>query len=87
MTNIEFNEKYKNYLEDRFYGLAINIPELTKYLDEKFQEYIKIPGFQYSQIKSKFGYVRIYCNLLDAEIRHLENSCQKIIENRNEKTF
>jgi hypothetical protein len=81
MTSKEFNEKYKDFLEPGFYGLAINIPELTEYLDKVFQEYTKNPSFQYSQIKSKFGYIRIYCSLGEGETRHLENKCQEILNN------
>ncbi|NCD06154.1 MAG: hypothetical protein EOL97_08550 [Spirochaetia bacterium] len=67
MTSNEFNLKYKDYIEDRFEGLEIDIPELTNWLDDKFQEFIKIPGFQFAQIKSKFGYGRFYANGLSSE--------------------
>ena len=63
MTNNEFNEKYKDYLEEGHYGLDLNNPSIIKYLDEMFQGLIKIPGFQYSQIKEKFGTSRCYTNL------------------------
>lgn len=59
----EFNEKYKDYLEEGHYGLDIDIEELIVKLDEKFQEYIKTPGFKYSQIKEKFGTARAYTTL------------------------
>lgn len=59
----EFNEKYKEYLEEGHYGLDINSPNIIKYLDELFQDLIKIPGFKYSQIKEKFGSSRFYNNL------------------------
>ena len=67
MTSKEFNLKYKDYIEDRFEGLEIDIPELTNWLDDKFQEFIKIPGFQFAQIKSKFGYGRFYADNLSRE--------------------
>jgi hypothetical protein len=79
MTKEQFNKKYAKYLEERFYGLDIDIPELTDYLDTMFENhYTKIDGFQFSQIKSKFGFIRIYCNLAEGELRRLENACQTI---------
>ena len=56
MTANEFNEKYKEYLEEGHYGLDISTPSIIKYLDEMFQDLIKIPGFKYSQIKEKFSW-------------------------------
>ncbi len=61
MTARQFNEKYKDYLEEGHYGLDIHAESFIVWLDEKFQEFIKKPGFSYSQIKSKFGYGRFYC--------------------------
>ena len=63
MTVNEFNEKYKEYLEEGHYGLDISDPVIIKYLDEIFQGLIKIDGFKYSQIKGKFGMGRFYTNL------------------------
>ena len=61
MTTEEFNKKYSAYLEERFYGLAISHPEVVEYLDKEFEKEIeKNPEFQYSQIKMKFGYPRVY---------------------------
>ena len=58
-----FNEKYKDYLEPRFYGLEIGDPDVIYYLDQEFEKEIKQnPTFQYSQIKLKFGRTVIYCN-------------------------
>ena len=56
MTSFEFNEKYKDYLEQGHYGLAIDIPSVTKFLDGIFSlVLIHLPGFKYSQIKLKFN--------------------------------
>lgn len=63
MTTQEFNEKYKDYLEKDNYGLDISYSSVISYLDGMFQELIKIPGFQYSQIKIKFDSSRFYTNL------------------------
>ena len=61
MTEVEeFNEKYKNYLEEGHYGLAIHSPKVVAYLDDKFKELTSVPGFTFTQIKTKFGDVRFY---------------------------
>ena len=65
MIASEFNEKYKEYLEEGHYGLDISTPSIIKYLDEMFQDLIKIPGFKYSQIKEKFNTSRFYTNLYE----------------------
>lgn len=61
MTTEEFNKKYSAYLEERFYGLDIDHPEVADYLDKEFEKEIeKNPEFQFSQIKMKFGSSRVY---------------------------
>ena len=82
MTENEFNEKYKEYLEEGHYGLAINTPSIIQYLDEIFQGLIKIPGFKYSQIKEKFSTSRFYTNLYE-----LIGKPGLIINNEVEKTL
>jgi hypothetical protein len=67
MTTKEFNEKYSAYLEEGHYGLDFGVPEFVSWLDEKFQSFIQKPGFEYSQIKEKFGMGRFYCKGLTAE--------------------
>lgn len=64
-TYKEFNEKYKDYLEEGHYGMDINEPSVLTYVDQIFNDLIKIPGFQFSQIKTKFGMARVYTNLYD----------------------
>lgn len=63
MNSDQFNQKYSTYLEEGHYGLDIDIPVIVSYLDEIFQELAQIPGFQYSQIKTKFSEGRFYNNL------------------------
>jgi hypothetical protein len=76
----EFNNKYKDYLEKGHYGLAIDIPAVIEYLDKEFQELIKIPGFQYSQIKTKFHWVCFYCdNVPDEKIREITDNIETLI--------
>jgi hypothetical protein len=61
MTPEEFDKKYSSYLEEGHYGLDISHPEVVAYLDKEFgKEIEKNPEFQYSQIKLKFGSVRVY---------------------------
>ena len=67
MTPEQFNEKYKDFLKEGHYGLAIEGEEFVKWLDEKFQEYIKQPGFSYSQIKTKFRSGRFYAEGITEE--------------------
>ena len=62
MTAQEFNEKYSDYLEDRFYGLAIDKESVVNYLDVVFEDLIKIPNFKYQQIKLKFNNASFYSN-------------------------
>lgn len=62
-TSKEFNNKYKKYLEDRFYGLAIDNPKIVKYLDNEFKKEIELnPNFSYQQIKTKFNFICVYAN-------------------------
>ena len=63
MTHSEFNEKYKDYLDKGHYGLDFDIPNITQYLDEVFEQTLtKIPNFKYQQIKLKWGCVCFYTN-------------------------
>jgi len=62
-TSDEFNEKYKDFLEEDNYGMDISIPAVLHYVDQVFQDLIKIDGFKYSQIKTKYGMARVYTNL------------------------
>lgn len=62
-TTTEFNEKYKDYLEEGHYGMDINEPSVITYVDQIFNDLTQIPGFKYQQIKTKFGLARVYTNL------------------------
>ena len=64
-TADEFNEKYKEYIEEGHYGMEIGEPSVLIYVDQIFNDLIKIPGFQFSQIKTKYGMARVYTNLDD----------------------
>ena len=80
MTSTEFNEKYAAYLEDRHYGLDIDIPSVVEYLDEVFQEFIKVPGFSYSQIKLKFNSSRFYCMPNEIPSSDVEREINKLVK-------
>jgi hypothetical protein len=64
-TTKEFNSKYKDYLEEGHYGIDISEPSVLIYVDQIFNDLIKIPGFQFSQIKTKYGMARVYTNLYE----------------------
>jgi hypothetical protein len=64
-TKTEFNEKYKEYIEEGHYGMDIGEPSVLAYVDQIFNDLIKIPEFKFSQIKTKFGLTRVYTNLDD----------------------
>jgi hypothetical protein len=82
MTPTEFNEKYKDFLEEGYYGLSISNDQLTEWLDSKFQEFIQLPNFSYLQIKSKFGMGVFYCQGLTTEqIREVEKKITSFLKN------
>ena len=81
MTQKEFNEKYKDYLEEGHYGLAINDQQIIDYLNIVFQDLIRIPGFKYYQIKTKFNTCRFYTNL-HGILPEIGNIIEFNIENR-----
>lgn len=80
MTTNEFNEKYKDYLEAGHYGLAISIPSVITYLDEKFKDLIQIPDFRYSQIKLKFNSSRFYCSPIGIETSDIEQEIDRLVK-------
>ena len=79
MTHVDFNEKYKNYLEKGHYGIDVGNSDFIEWLDKKFEGFIKKPGFSYSQIKSKFGMGRFYCEgLTREEIDEVDDKISKL---------
>lgn len=81
-TSKEFNEKYKDFLEEGYYGLSFDNEEFITWLDGKFQEFIKKPGFKYSQIKVKFGTGRFYCKGLSIEqVMEIEHKITELCKN------
>ena len=81
MTRQEFNEKYREFLEPGHYGLALDRPSVVEYLDNEFQELIKLPGFQYSQIKGKFNWFCFYCYGVErAKVEEIEARLKEMYE-------
>jgi hypothetical protein len=62
-TNKEFNTKYAEYKEEGHYGMDLEIPSVLTYVDQIFNDLVKIPGFKYEQIKTKYGLAKVYTNL------------------------
>lgn len=80
-TSFEFNGKYADYLEAGHYGLDLDHIPAIEYLDQQFQEFVKIPGFKYTQIKSKFQSFRFYCDGPSREkITEVENKLKEIYD-------
>lgn len=84
MTAKEFNDKYKDYIEEGFYGLEFDIPQVTAYLDTIFPAFTEIEGFMFAQIKLKFGMARFYADELSFEIcNEVENHINFLIKELN----
>ena len=79
MTAREFNEKYKLYIPEGWYGLGFDIPEITDYLDKEMEDLILIPGFELHQIKLKFNMARFYF-----ETNWKDKGLEAVIENKIE---
>ena len=80
MTSKEFNQKYKDYLEEGHYGLDINIPSVVEYLDSIFEYGLTfLPGFKYHQIKLKFNMARFYFDT-DLNPKSLEHTISNRVE-------
>lgn len=82
LTAAQFNQKYKEYLEEGHYGLDLHKIEAIEYLDKEFQEFTKIPNFSYSQIKSKFNWFCFYNKGISREkTQEVEGKLKEIYSN------
>jgi len=81
MTAKEFNEKYKLYIPEGWYGLEFDIPEVTDYLDKEMEDLILIPGFELHQVKLKFNMARFYFET-NWKDKGLEGALQNRIEDK-----
>ena len=62
-TALEFNNKYFKYLRTDEEGLLIDEPQIVQYLNDFFQQLIKIPDFEYEKIDTVMGIPRVITNL------------------------
>jgi hypothetical protein len=81
MTQQEFNEKYKQYIPEGWYGLSFDIPEVTIYLDNVMQDLITIPGFYLTQVKLKYNMARFYF-ATNMKEEHLKLAIELAIEKK-----
>ena len=79
MTAKEFNEKYKLYIPEGWYGLGFDILEITDYLNKEMEDLILIPGFELHQVKLKFNMARFYFET-NWKDKGLEGALQNRIE-------
>lgn len=76
----EFDKKWEKYLEEGFYGLAIDNEKIIDYIDSEFDKEIKInPNFKFYQIKIKFGTSRVYAD--SDKTTEWENKINEILKN------
>lgn len=85
MTSEDFNIKYKDYLEEGHYGLAIDIPSIVEYLDVMFEDLINVPNFSYSQIKLKFNSARVYMEPNVIDTNYIEKNINKLVKEYDEQ--
>ncbi len=78
-----FNNKYKQWLVDGYIGLEFDYPEVTEYLDKRFQEFIKRDDFKYQQIKLKFNMARFYADGLERfELDDIEFNIDRLLKGK-----
>jgi hypothetical protein len=71
MTLVEFNEKYKDYIKESHYGLALEDKLVIEYLDEEFKELIK----------SKYDSISFYADGVPLEkIFEIENKIEEMLK-------
>ena len=75
----EFDQKYKHYIPNGWYGLGFSIPDVTDYLDKEMEDLILIPGFELHQVKLKFNMARFYF-----QTNWKDKGLEAVIENKIE---
>lgn len=87
MTINEFNDKYKDYLEEGHYGLDIDNSYVIDLLDKVFAGWIEdSKDFRYSQIKLKFGMARVYVKGIDRDtISTIENAIDILMKDEKKE--
>ena len=92
MVADDFNQKYKKYIPNGWYGLGFNIPEVTEYLDKVMEDLITMPGFELHQVKLKFNTARFYfeTNWKDKSLEmalesKIESKINELVKQHDEK--
>lgn len=88
MTKEEFNEKYKDYIEEGYPGMELTNKTLIWYIDKAFEDIVKIPNFKLKKITYEFGsyYVNSNLNGLDDMLEDgIQNAYNTIKQIYNEK--
>jgi len=62
-TAKEFNETHELVLEGE--GLQIDVPSVVQFLNQVFNDLLKIEGFKYTEISTIRGIPRVNTNLTD----------------------
>jgi len=63
MSPQQFNERFKEYLEEGSPGMEIPFPSVSDFAAVWFNDLVKIPGFKYYAINTQFGMAKVYNNL------------------------
>ena len=81
MHIVLFDKKWSHRLEAGYYGLAIDCPLVTEYLDAQFQELESTtPGFTYSQIKLKFDNPCVYLEPTTINTNAIEKEVKRLLQ-------
>ena len=62
-TAKEFNQTHKSVLDGE--GLQIDVPSVVQFLNQVFNDLLKIEGFRYTEISTIRGIPRVDTNLTD----------------------
>lgn len=63
MTQEEFNEKYKDFIEEGCPGMTLNNKTIIYYINDAFHEIVKIPNFKFKEISYYNGIYCVYTNM------------------------
>lgn len=89
MTKEEFNEKYKDYIEEGHPGMELTNKTLIWYIDKAFEDIIKIPNFKFKTISYDYGEYCVWSNLkglddiLEDGIQNAYNTIKQFYEKEN----
>jgi hypothetical protein len=63
MNRQQFNEKFKEYLEEGSPGMQIDFPSVNHFVATWFNDLIKFPGFKFYSIETQYGLAKVINNL------------------------